>query len=94
MTQAVRQLAEPRIPALLQVQERAKDAPDGGQLAGADCTETVVQALVGHRARVLGPRVGRKFGQTGRPGSDGNLVPEPAVSARDWYYKHDRMRQS
>lgn len=77
----------------LQVQERAQDAPNGGQLAWGDSTETVIETLVCHRARVFWLGEGGELAQARRLRSDRDLMPQPAVPARDRYHEHDRMRQ-
>lgn len=46
-----------------QIEERAQDAPHGGQLIGRDGAKTAVKALIRHRTRVLGPGERRKLAQ-------------------------------
>ena len=78
---------------LLQVEKRAQDAPDGGQLTGSNGAETVVEALVRYRARVLRPGEGGKFAQARRLRGDRNLMPQSPVPACDRYHEYHRMRQ-
>jgi hypothetical protein len=49
-----------------EIQERAQDAPHGGQLIGCDGAKAVVEALICHRPHVFGPGEGGKLAQARR----------------------------
>lgn len=81
------------VPANLQVEECAEDAPYGGEFPGRDRAETLVEALICHRPGVFGPGEGRELAQAGRLRGDRDLMTQPPVPAGNRHHKDDRVRQ-